>query len=89
MVDWNEKFMESFGGTFGVEPEELDLNNPGKLIKLIMKTKGMTNEMLANKAGIHVNTVQGWTSGRRAPTFFNFMVCLNALGYRMKVEADD
>lgn len=89
MIDWNQKFMESFSEIVGVQPEELDLNNPGKVIKAIMKTQGLTNDMLANKAGIHVNTIQGWTSGRRTPSFFNFMVCLNALGYTIKVEKDE
>lgn len=85
MIDWNKQFLESFADIVEAQTEELDLNNPGKVIKAVMKTQGLTNDMLANKAGIHVNTIQGWTSGRRTPSFFNFMTCLNAMGYGVKL----
>lgn len=86
---WKQKFDEEYGEHIKnsmVTSDGTHITNPGHTLKKLMEAHGVNNEALAKKAGIHVNTVQGYTSGKHSPTLLNFLACLNALGYTLKID---
>ena len=52
----------------------------------IRKSKGLTQEQLANKAGLSVSTISNIESGENSYTLRSLIRCAEALGYEINID---
>ena len=52
----------------------------------IRKSKGLTQEQLANKAGLSANTISNIESGENSYTLRSLIRCAEALGYEINID---
>lgn len=52
----------------------------------IRKSKGLTQEQLANKAGLSASTISNIESGENSYTLRSLIRCAEALGYEINID---
>ena len=52
----------------------------------IRKSKGLTHEQLANKAGLSASTISNIESGENSYTLRSLIRCAEALGYEINID---
>ena len=60
-----------------------------KWLKIELHRRGMSYKKLADKIGIHTNTLSGYIVGRHEPSVFMIICICTALGYKLGVVLDD
>lgn len=65
---------------------EINSGNLTRCISRISQGSGYTEKELSEKAGLGVNTIYFWRTGRSTPTIHLFLCLLDAAGYRLLVE---
>ena len=65
---------------------EINSGNLTRCISRISQGSGYTEKELSEKAGLSVNTIYFWRTGRSTPTIHLFLCLLDAAGYRLLVE---
>lgn len=57
----------------------------GQKLRAIRKMTGWTQDKLAEKAGVHVNTIRNYENGRCDPVAI-YEAALNAMGYELIIR---
>jgi len=71
------------GGT-SLAPCAEQVHHVLKFVHLHMRLEGITQRELSRASGVQKDTIRGWFSGRRDPSFANLTAVLAALGYDLK-----
>lgn len=62
------------------------MNNAGHQIKTLRIGKSLSRQQLALAAGVHVNTVEGFETGRHSASVKTFVALAGALGYEVTLR---
>lgn len=60
-----------------------------EIMKKIRHDKGLTLKELAEKSGVHPNTINSWELGGASPTIHNYEAVLNALGLTLEITVKE
>ena len=66
-----------------------DMNNFAKWLSGELKERHWPVAKLSKVSGVHPNTIRNYLANRCEPSFYNVVMLVRALGYRLEVVKND
>ena len=57
----------------------------GTILRAVRIAKGLTIIDLAEKSGVHPNTISNWERGKSQPSIYGYEACLKVCGFKIEV----
>lgn len=61
----------------------------GAILRAVRIGKGLSIIELAEKSGVHPNTISNWERGKSQPSIYGYEACLKVCGFKLELEKEN